>query len=42
MEFLIDCVEEGMGLEELRQISDPKLPVKRMELLKRAIYQRKE
>lgn len=42
MEFLIDCVEEGMGLEELRQISDPNLPVKRMELLKRAIYQRKE
>lgn len=36
MEFLIDCVEDGMNLDDMKRISSPDLPVNKMKLLKKA------
>ncbi len=41
MEFLLDCMEEGMDIDEIRQFASPALPVHVMRRLKE-LSKRKE
>lgn len=37
MKFLIECLEEGLELKDIKDIADPKLSVEKMGLMKRAL-----